>query len=1032
MIALLCAVLLPLLPVSVSQPEVSWPLDPADPRPTALQLTTQRPLALDVRADCRAARGAGGDGSGPALGARGDGLLLATLPPLSSAAGVGLQATVRGDRLTVVSRGVPLADVALPAGPCTIGIAGDLTGTAVTLDGRVVGRAGPESLPDVDALVSSVPPAAGGAGIGVRVTVDDQFSTSPTPVKTAVTVLLLLAVAVVLVALGARDRAARAARWDVEDRDRRWPRLRVADVVVPALLVLWTFIGPMTDDDGYYAAMAANVPYTGYVANYYQLYNQGFTPFTWMYYALSWWQGVFGFSPVAQRIPALLLGLLSWGLLRAYVARALPAGPGRLRAVALHTVLAIAFTGWWLAYDVGVRAEAVVATSVIASLLCLRVALERDRWFLVGLAVAVATLGATAAPTGFVALAPLLASLPAVWRRLGGFGLPRRVATVVALASPGALVGVWAFADGSLRDFTRAQQIFLGMQSQETWYSEIVRWTFLFEDGSAMGTYAKRYPVLLGVLALVCLLAFVAAARGRDLRLPPRLTAAGWTLLLAFALLWLTPSKWTHHFGTLATVGPAVVALAAVGIPVLLRELWPAEPGRPRPRLAVTLGAGLAVVVLAALAGHGKNAWPYSWMLSLPDAYEVPRVAFFSFDQPVWWLVGGLVLFGLAAVAVRRWAPSWRPQVPVIAVSLTAAAVLLVSTTYLVGGFVLATGRTIDGYSPWADSLRDPLARDCGAAPWIEVLDPATATALAPRPDLPAPPPGGAGGSAAFVPGGWFPSHPPPPTGSEAWGSFVPPPGGPGAAYGSDGTVGGFSTPWYAIPADRPGAAMTTSVSGRTGDGNTFRVEYARVVGGGVVPVGEQELGLTEEDGPVDSTTWRSVLLEGPDGPPPGATIMRLTATDTSVDRGGWLALTAPSVQRWTSLPDYSDPGEATAVSWQYAFLFPCQRKPVQALGINEPSTLALVWGQEPLAFRTADIWQTGRGGLFVQSLRDSEVTSLVTRLEVAPDATAGQVYRLAPLVPLIPAYAVDPRRVVVAGWSPAPNTTMSVPVEQP
>ena len=36
--------------------------------------------------------------------------------------------------------------------------------------------------------------------------------------------------------------------------------------------------------------MAANVPFTGYVANYYQLYNQGFTPFTWIYYVLSWWQ----------------------------------------------------------------------------------------------------------------------------------------------------------------------------------------------------------------------------------------------------------------------------------------------------------------------------------------------------------------------------------------------------------------------------------------------------------------------------------------------------------------------------------------------------------------------------------------------------------------------------------------------------------------------------------------------------------------------------------------------------------------------
>lgn len=1057
-LALVCAALLPLLPVSVSQPEVSWPLDPADPRPTSLQLTTQRPLALDVRAGCDTIRAASSAGTGRALGEPGDGLLLATLPPVSPAAEVGLLATVRDDRLSVVSRGVPIVEGPLPPGPCAVAITGDLTGMTVTLDGRPVGRAGPEAVPDVDALVTSVPPRPGGAGLGVRLTVDDQFSTSPTPLKTFVTALLLVAVGVVLAALRERDRAVRAARWEPVGwtgswrerltrpvgrllegpRGRRGPRPRVVDAVVPALLVLWTFIGPMSDDDGYYAAMAANVPFTGYVANYYQLYNQGFTPFTWIYYALSWWQGVAGLSPVVQRVPALLLGLLSWVLLRAYVARALPAGTGRGRAIALHAVVAVAFVAWWLPYDVGVRAEAVVATSVIASLLCLRVALERDRWFLAGLAVAVASFGATAAPTGFVALAPLLVLLPAVWRQLAEVGsLPRRIATLVALASPGALVSVLAFADGSLRDFVRAQQIFLGMQAQETWYSEIVRWSYLLDDGGPMGSYAKRYPVLLGVLALGCLLALVALAGGRGLRLPPRFAAAGWTLLLGFALLWLTPSKWTHHFGTLATVGPAVIALVVVGAPVLLRDARPPEgpdgPGAPdrspwRPPLPVMVGVGLLVVVVAALAGHGDHNWAYSWMLGLPDAFEVPSVAFFSFDQPVWWLLGGVVLTAATLVVVRRRAPSWWPVAPVIAVSLTAAAVLMVSTTYLVGSFVLATARTADGYSPWADAVRDPLASDCAAARQIEVLDPATARPLAPVPFLPAPPPGG---TSVFVPGGWFPSSPPPATGAETWGSFVPPASGPGVSAGSDGTVGGFSTPWYAIPADRPGAAMTTSVSGRTGDGNTLRVEYGRVLGGVVVPIGGQALDVDPGGDAVDSTIWRSQLLEGANGPPAGATVLRLVAEDTSVAPGGWLAVSAPTVQRWTTLADYSRPGEATAVSWQYSFLFPCQRKPVQALGINEPATLGVVWGDRPLAYRFDGIWQTGRGGLFAQSLRDSEVTELTTRLRPAPDGASGQVYRLDPLVPLEPSYRIDPRREVVSGWSPAPNTTMSVPLDE-
>jgi hypothetical protein len=209
------------------------------------------------------------------------------------------------------------------------------------------------------------------------------------------------------------------------------------------------------------------------------------------------------------------------------------------------------------------------------------------------------------------------------------------------------------------------------------------------------------------------------------------------------------------------------------------------------------------------------------------------------------------------------------------------------------------------------------------------------------------------------------------------------------------------------------------------------RVEYGRAVGDRVIPVGGQTLGLDTDGSAVDSPIWRSELLEGPDGPPPAADVLRLVAVDNSVAPGGWLAVTAPTVQRWTTLQRYGVPGEASAVSWQYAFLFPCQRKPVQALGINEPSTLGLVWGDRPLAFRFDGIWQTGRGGLFAQSLRDSQVTELVTRLGVAPDAASGQVYRLTPLVPLEPAYRVDPLRVVVPGYAPAPNTTMSVPLDQ-
>lgn len=1016
-VALACAVLLPLMPISVNQPVVSWPADPSAPTATALQLTTQRPMALDVRADCTAAR---------AAGVSADGLLLATMPPASTETPArALLMTVRDGQLGVLSRGVPLAGVALPSGPCAIAVSGDLEGgLTVTLDERVVGRAGPGQLPDVDALVTSVPAAAPGTpvGLSVRLTVDDQFNTTPTTLKTVVTALLVVSVLVALGALVVRDRQASPG---TDGRARPRVRPRIVDTVVPAVLVVWTFLAPMTDDDGYYSAMAANVPFTGYVANYYQLYNQGFTPFTWIYYALSVWQTEVGLSPVLLRVPSLLLALLTWVLLRAYVARALPAGTGRGRAVLLHAALAVGFLAWWLPYDMGVRAEAVVATSVVGSLLALAVGLERDRWSLLGLAVGVAAFGATSAPTGFVALAPLLACLPAVWRRLRSDATPLGAfGRLMAVASPGALVGVLAFADGSLRDFVRAQQIFLGMQSQESWYTEIVRWTYLLSD-EPMGVYAKRAPVLLGIVALVVLGLLATFLRGRGRPLPPRTALAGTTLLLGFALLWLTPSKWTHHFGTLAGVGGAVLALVIVGTPLLLREHSGAEPPRPEVRTPVVVGVGLAVAVAGALAGHGANAWPYSWLLGLPDAGEDPTVAFVAFGQPVWWVLGGLAVAGGLVLFARRRAPSWRPVVGAAAVSVTAVVVLLATTGYLLGSFALATVRTADTWSPWADAVRDPLGRDCVAASQMQVLDPAGAVPLSPARGL-----AGAGG-AGFVPGGWFPSSPPPAVrGAATWGSFTPPPPGPAARAGNDGTVGSFATPWYTIP-DRPDAAMTTSVSGRTGDGNTLRVEYARAEGDRLLPVGGRELGLDPDGSSVDSPTWRGVLLEAGNGPPEGATVMRLVAEDTSTATGGWLAFTSPSVQRWSSLQDHAVPGEASAVSWQYAFLFPCQRKPVQADGINEPSTLAVVWGDQELAYTLDGIWQIRRGGLFAQSARDSRMVGLVTRLRDFPEAEAGTVYRLTPYVPATGAYRLERKSVVVTGWSPAPNTTMSVPVDE-
>src|SRR5690349_20634116 len=114
-LAVLCALVLPFAPVSVNEPTVSWPEDPARPEPTLLNLTAYRPLALDATVTCGVARQA----QAAAPGRSGGAVVLATvLPEWPLAGDEGLVVTAGGDRLQVRAMGRLLVDDPL-AGACT-------------------------------------------------------------------------------------------------------------------------------------------------------------------------------------------------------------------------------------------------------------------------------------------------------------------------------------------------------------------------------------------------------------------------------------------------------------------------------------------------------------------------------------------------------------------------------------------------------------------------------------------------------------------------------------------------------------------------------------------------------------------------------------------------------------------------------------------------------------------------------------------------------------------------------------------------
>lgn len=1008
-VALVGAALLPLLPVTVNQPTITWPRDARAPESTALLLTAYQPRAIDVRFSCQTARLAD---------LTGDDLVLSTVQPAQiGAPDFGLLVTASGGRVEVRSAGALLLDERVPSGSCHYRVQGGAEGLIVTRDGARVGDDRPAPLPEVEALVTGLTgmPAAGPGDLAVRVEVNDQFSTSPTPGKLVVIGLVVLALAASTLGAGRLDWGVARGRLG---RVSWWPG--PADLAVLATLVAWLFLAPTTDDDGYYGAMAENVPLEGYVANYYQLYNQSFTPFTWVYVALSKWQ-LLGESPVVLRVPALVCGLLTWLLLSRFVAACharagrggfLPARlGGRGGAMVLQGVLAATFLGWWMPQNMGFRPEAVVALFAAGALVAVLAAVERRSLLLAAVAVGLGSLGFTAHPTGVIALAPLVAAAPALWPLIRGRSLLATAARLMCVLAPVAVAALAGFADGSLRDFTRSQEIFLSVQDQDSWYDEYIRYGFLLGE-SAMGNYAKRAAVLLALVGLVWFTVLIAAARARRVAVPPRLAISGWALAVALLLLWLTPSKPSHHFGALAGIGPAWLALLLLFAPVLVVTVTDGR-GVPRPVLVAVVGS---MVLAMALAGHGLNLWPFYWMTGLADVAEPPDIMGVELDQPLWWLLAVVLVAGLTALWATWRAPHWRRHAPLVAVPLVIVAFFVTTLGYLVGSFGAAAARTWGTYSLQAANLQDPLATGCPTSNAVQVLDERTGRSLpmiAPAPRPPA--------EAGFAEGfGWHtPSGPPVAPGTAAatdiWGSLVRPPDSDDA----DENLARWATPWYRMPELAQRQALATLVSGRVGGPNSLTIEFGRTTLLGIPQVIESRPvdhaifpGL-----PVDSAAWRGTVLAEPGTAPPGTDAIRLIAEDGATDLGGWLAFTAPTVQRYVTLREYLPESDPIAVSWQFAFLFPCLRQPRQQDGVTEAPTHSVLWGEGPLGGLDDPLtMQKYRGGSFARAPLLKTVYQPVSRLRDFPEVTMIEVYRYtSPLASA--AYTLTRDRTVVPGW---------------
>ncbi|MBW0103282.1 arabinosyltransferase domain-containing protein, partial [Pseudonocardia sp. KRD291] len=623
-LGLLAAVLMPFAPVLDHDTTVTWPEAGKSATSTTAFFVPYSPESVRVSVPCPVVR---------AGLARGVATTLAG-SDMPGADTTGFTVSTADGALIVLVGGRQVYRAPVPAGnSCGMVLDADGAGTVLR-----PGGADPVTLPgdrvrSVSAFTTDLS-GADTAGLRVVARAADWFDVTSTGAKTALLVvqLVLAAASLGLLALAdrrrhgsrSRSRDARARLWRARAAaavsPRAWFR-RGADVGVLAVLGVWTVIGPLTTDDGFTEGIVRNAAGTDAFTNYYRWENASEAPFTFVLRLLQPLIDA-GANPLLLRVPSLVCGLVVWVLLSRVALPALL--PRHARSVAVRLLLAGTLLIWWMPLDLGVRPEPFAAVSVTAVLaFVLRAAHRPGRAGLTWLGLAALALGVAlaTAPSSVAAVGPVLVALPRLWRLArsglhGAAGLLRAGAVTAAAAALAGVGLVVMFAGQSWYTVSRATEMHAFYGPNVAWYNEIKRYEYLLAFDSEQGGLGRRVPVLLTLALLVAVLPLL--ARGAR-RLPGmgRVPVPVLGLVAGMAMLWLTPSKWTHYFGSLAGVGAAAltagVVLLAVGARTRAgRSTAPpsVRNGAEQPVVRLAAGAGaVAVVLAAALAYAGRNTW---------------------------------------------------------------------------------------------------------------------------------------------------------------------------------------------------------------------------------------------------------------------------------------------------------------------------------------------------------------------------------------------------------------------------------------
>ncbi|MFZ0227053.1 MAG: arabinosyltransferase domain-containing protein, partial [Mycobacterium sp.] len=876
------------------------------------------------------------------------------------------------------------------------------------------GTLAPEKKPAIGGIFTDLTVPAQ-PGLSARIDVDTRFIVAPTLIKRAVLALGGLAVLASIVALAVLDRQSgrrTPCNW------RHWlgagTATWLADAGVISTLLLWHVIGATSSDDGYNLTIARVSGQAGYLANYYRFFGTTEAPFDWYQAVLAQLASV-STAGVWMRLPATLAGIGCWLIISRYVLGRLGPGRGGLGSnrVAVWTAGAV-FLAAWLPFNNGLRPEPLIALGVIVTWVLVETAIATRRLVPAALAIIVATLTATLAPQGLIAIAALLTGARAIAqiivRRRASDGL---LAPLAVLAASLSLISLVVFRSQTLATVAESARIKYKVGPTVAWYQEFLRYYFLTVESNAEGSMTRRFAVLIMLLCLFGMLV-VLLRRGR---VPGMASGPAWRLIGACAigllLLHFTPTKWAIQFGAFAGLAGALGAVTAFALARIGLH------NRRNLTLYVT-----ALLFMLAWATSGINGWFYvnnygvPWFDIQPVIASHPVTSMFLTLSILTGLLGAWQHFRMDYAGHTEVKNSRRNRV-LASTPLLVVAVIMVfgEVASLAKGAVLRYPLYTTGKADFAAITSGLSPNSCAMADDVLAEPDPNAGLLQPVPGQNFGPAGPLGGAnpVGFTPKGVgdnlqsdpvvtkpgvvnsdaSPNKPNAsitdsagtaggkgPTGVNGSDAALPFGLDPArtpviGSYGENSQAATATSAWYQMPPrtpDRPlvVVAAAGAIWSYKEDGDFMYGQSLRLQWGAARPDGSiQPLGLMF---PIDigpQPAWRNLRFPL-SWAPPEANVARIVAYDPNLSEDQWFAFTPPRVPVTKTLQQVLGPQKPILMDIATAANFPCQRPFSEHLGVAELPDYRIQPDHKQTS-ASSNLWQASKSGgpfLFTQALQ--------------------------------------------------------------